>query len=154
MWSLQEESIWKIAIIFSLQENLHKMPTTAEAIKYENFFPEKVYHCPCLKNAADEIFNNEICSYTEMILAASECCVGDSQVFCMSVEEKTNCLFLCQPHLLITMMSEAKIDCSWACEKVIVFNALHKRYCRGCVRHYCQKLCDIYQFKFFNSSNL
>ena len=43
------------------------MPTTAAAIKNKNFFPEKVYYCPCLKNAVDEFFNNEIRSYTEMI---------------------------------------------------------------------------------------
>ena len=34
------------------------MPNTA--IKYGNFFPEKVYHCPCLKNATEEIFKAEI----------------------------------------------------------------------------------------------
>ena len=118
MWSLQEESIWKIAIIFSLQENLHKMPTTAEAIKYENFFPEKVYHCPCLKNAADEIFHNEICSYTEMILAASECCVGDSQVFCMSVEEK-----------MFVSLSATFVDNNDVRGKDWLFMSMWKSYC-------------------------
>ena len=35
------------------------MPTTA--INYEHFFPEKVYHCPCLKNALDEILMIQMC---------------------------------------------------------------------------------------------
>ena len=52
-----------------------------------------MYYCPCLKYTLDEIFDNEIRSYTEMMLAVSECCVGDSQVFCMRVQEKMNCLF-------------------------------------------------------------
>ena len=64
-----------------------------------------------------------------------------------------NFLFLSHPRLLITMMSEAKFDCTSTCEKYIVFDALQKHYCRGCVRYCCKKLCDIYQFKFLNSSS-
>ena len=100
---------------------------SSTVIKNENFFPEKVYNCPCLKNVIDEIFNNEIRSYTEMMLGISECCVGDSQVYCLRAEEKTNYLFICQPHLLMTMMSEASFDCTSTCEKDIVFDALQKR---------------------------
>ena len=55
-------------------------------IKYEKFFPEKVYYCLCLENAVNEIFNEQIHSYTEMMLAISECCVGDARVF---VQEQT-----------------------------------------------------------------
>ena len=66
---------------------------------YENVFPEKVCYCPCLMDAIDYIFNNEIRSYTETMLAISECFVDDSQIHCMKVEEKTNFVFVCQPHL-------------------------------------------------------
>ena len=41
---------------------------SSTVIKNENLFPEKVCYCPCLKNSVDEIFNNEIRSYTEMML--------------------------------------------------------------------------------------
>ena len=47
------------------------------------------------------------------------------------------------------MMSEAKFDCTSTCDKDIVFDALQKFFCRGCVRHCCQKLCGIYEFNFF-----
>ena len=50
-------------------------------LKYENFFPEKVYYCPCGENAINEIFKKQIHSYTEIMLAVSECCVGDARVF-------------------------------------------------------------------------
>ena len=40
------------------------------------------------------------------------------------------------------MIMEGKFDCISANEKDIVFDALQKRYCRSCVRHYCQKLCN------------
>ena len=87
-----------------------------------------------------------------MILAISKLFWRFTRFFHEGGEESKS-LFLCQPHLLIKMMSEAKIDCSSACED-IVSSALQKHYCRGCVRHYCQKLCDIYQLKFLNSFNL
>ena len=42
-------------------------------------------------------------------------------------------------------MIEGKLDCTSADEKDIVFDTLQKRYGRGCVRQYCQKLCIIHQ---------
>ena len=86
------------------------MHTTA--IKYENFFPEKVYHCLCLKNALDEIFENDIRNYSEIILAVTECCQGNSDLYCLRVQEKTNCLFLYYAHMMKTLISEAKFDCT------------------------------------------
>ena len=53
---------------------------------------------------------NKIRSYAEIMLAVSECCFGNARIFCMRVNEKRDCLFLCQPHLLITMMIEGKLD--------------------------------------------
>ena len=38
-------------------------------LKYENFFSEKVYYCPCWENAINEIFKKQIRSYTEIMLA-------------------------------------------------------------------------------------
>ena len=57
-------------------------------IKYENFFPERVYYCPCLENAVNEIFNKQIRSYTEMMLAILGCCVGDARVSCTRANKK------------------------------------------------------------------
>lgn len=54
------------------------MPTTV--IKYEEFLPKKVCHCPCLKNTVDEIFENDIRSYSDIILAVTEYCQGNSDV--------------------------------------------------------------------------
>ena len=51
------------------------MPTTA--IRYENFFPEKVYHSSSLNNAFHEVFENDIRSYSDIILAVTECCRGN-----------------------------------------------------------------------------
>ena len=113
-----------------------------------NIFPEEVYHCPYLDNAVNETFKNKIRSYTEIMLAVSKCCV-DAQVFCTRVNGKMSCLFLCQSHLLITITIEGKLNCISAGEKDIVFQALQNRFCRGCVRHYCQKLCNVYKFKSF-----
>ena len=48
----QEQYILKIVIIFSFR--IKKMSDAVT--KYENVFPEKVYYCPCLENAINEIF--------------------------------------------------------------------------------------------------
>lgn len=50
--------------------------------------------------------------------AISECCVGNAQFFCTRVSKKSDCLFLCQPHLLITMMIEGKFDCILKMRKI------------------------------------
>ena len=65
--------------------------------------------------------------------------------------EQKDYVLICQPHLLITMIVEGKIDCTSVDGKDIVFEALQKRYCRGCLRHYCQNLCNIYNSKIFSS---
>ena len=41
------------------------------------------------------------------------------------------------------MIKKRKIDCTSVDGKDIVFEALQKRYCRGCLRQYCQNLCNI-----------
>lgn len=95
------------------------MPT--KAIKYENFFPEKVYQCFCLKKVIDKIwysfFNNDIRCYSEIILAVTEYCQSDPNLYCLRVHEKSNCLFLCQAHMIITLVLEAKSDCTSMDEK-------------------------------------
>ena len=65
-------------------------------LKYENFFPEKVYYCAGMEKAVNEIFNKQICSYTEMVLAILECCVGDGRVFCTRANKKKKivCFFV------------------------------------------------------------
>ena len=123
------------------------MPTTA--IKCENDFPEKVYRCPCLKKAIEEIFKAESRYYSEIILTVSKCCKCNSNVYCFRVQEKSNCLFLGQAHMIITLLLEAKFDCTSMDEKNLAFVAFQKRYCKSCARHYCQNLGSIYQFKFF-----
>ena len=45
---------------------------------------------------------------------------------------------------------EGKLDCTSANEKDIVFDAFQKRYRRGCVRYYCQKLCNVINLRSFN----
>ena len=53
--------------------------------------------------------------------------------------------------MVITLLSEARFDCTSTDEKDRVFDCWKKRYCKSCVRHYCEKLGCIYQFKFFES---
>lgn len=59
------------------------------------------------KKALDEVFNVEIRSYSEIVLAVSECCQGNSQVFLFK-STRANRLLVSQAHLIITMLTEAK----------------------------------------------
>ena len=96
-------------------------------IKYGNYFPEKVYHCPSLKNATEEIFKAEIWCYSEIILAVSECCKCDSNVYCLRVQEKSNCLSSTHDNVVIgSQVWYTSMD-----EKNLVFNALQK-CCNSC----------------------
>lgn len=126
--------------LFLVEEYRNSPPTL---IKYESFFPERVYHCPCLKHTKDEIFNADIRSYSEIILAISECFQSDTHVLWLRVEEKTNCLFSCQPHLVLALLSKARFDCTFLSKKDLIFDCLRKRHCKSGVRHYWQKLCNI-----------
>lgn len=127
----------------SLSSTYYNMPT--RLLKYGNFFPERVYHCPCLKKALDEIYNVDIRRYREIRLAIWE---GTAQFYCVRVEDKLNCLFLCQTHLVLTLFTEVKYRYNSENKKDLVF--MEKRYCKSCVRRYCDKLCNIYSFKFVN----
>ena len=81
------------------------MPTTV--IKYEDFLPKKVCHCPSLKNAVDEIFENDIRSYSDIILAVTEYCQGNSDLYFLRVQGKTNFFFFCHGHMIIKLLTEA-----------------------------------------------
>ena len=102
----------------------------------KNLFHKKCNTVLVLKMQLTKLLKNK---YIEMMLS----------VDAREKKEKNDCLFLCQPHILITMIMEGKFDCISGNEKDIVFDALQKRYCRSCVRHYCQTLCSIYKFRVF-----
>lgn len=95
-------------------------------------------------------FITEIWSYSEIILTVTERCKGNTQVYCPRVQDKSNCLLLWQAHLVITLLTEVKYYCtSEDNEKDLLFDCMQKRFCKFCVRHYCEKLWNIYQFKIF-----
>ena len=89
-------------------------------INYKNFFPKKVYHCPCLTYVINQIYDADIRSYTEILLAISNYSQG-GQVF--TLKDKTNCLIMCQAHIIITMLSKVKYGCIHKVKKICYLKA-------------------------------
>ena len=118
-------------------------------INYKNFFPKKVYHCPCLTYVINQIYDADIRSYTDILLAISNYCQR-GQVFTLCIKDKTNCLIMCQAHIIKTMLSKVKYGCTSRSEKDLLFESLQKCYCKSCVRHYCNNMCSICSFTVFN----
>ena len=106
---------------------------------------KKCQICPGLDNAVNEIFNKQICSYTEMVLAILECCVGDGRVFCTKANKRKDCLFLCFFNdrgkvCLAVLLQMRKILSLMLCKNVTVE-----------VWDITLKLCNIYKLKAFFS---
>ena len=51
---------------------------------------------------------------------------ANPRVYCVRVQDKSNCLFLCQAYLLFTLLTEVKYRCTSENEKDLVF--MEKRY--------------------------
>ena len=64
----------------------------------------------------------------------------------LSLEEKISILKNTEGLILDFFVSVNLVNqiATWS-----MFQALQKRFCRGCVRHCCQKLCNVYKFKSF-----
>ena len=52
---------------------------------------------------------------------------------------KENAMFVCQTHLNIIVMSEMKHNCTSCTTNDFYFVVVNKRFCTGCIRHFCQK---------------
>ena len=83
----------------------------------------------------NQIYDTDVHSYTEILLAISNCC-QEGQVYTLCVEDKLICLIICQVHIITTILSEVKYDCT----STVLYESLQKRYCKSRVRHYCENI--------------
>lgn len=75
------------------------------------------------------------------------------QVHGICVDNKANVMFFCYVHLNIVVMSKMRYDCTSLDEKDPYFDSLQKRFCVGCIGHFCQKFCSLlpfFDFDFFD----
>ena len=85
--------------------------------KYEDFFPKKVYRCPCVLPAVKHCFKNDEYSLCEILESDKSFDYGErlpfSEIFCTKVgNEKEDCLIVCVEHLRIILISKGKFKCT------------------------------------------
>ena len=79
---------------------------------HENFLSRNVNRCPCLMHILSLIYDADICSLLLILEIISKSGMDSTQVYCLRVEEKTSCTIMCQSHLLLTLFSETKYECT------------------------------------------
>ena len=124
--------------------------------KYEDFFPKKVYRCPCVLSAVKHCFENDEHSLGEILESVKSFDYGDllsfSEIFCTKVgNKKEDCLIFCIEHLRIILISKRKFKCTTEdCKNMLVIPIFDKWYCRGCVKKYMRQLFSCFCFVNFD----
>ena len=124
--------------------------------KYEDFFPKKVYRCPCFLSAVKHCFENGERSLDEILESLKSFDYGDlflsSEIFCTKVaNEKEDCLIVYSVHLRITLISKRKFKCMTEDYKnALVLPILGEWYCRGCVKKYMRQMFSYFYFVSFD----
>ena len=93
------------------------------------------------------------CEYSQISLileTISISFIAEEQVFSLRVQNKTSCTLLCQGHLIITLLSDTKCECTSQSKSDFLVLALQKCHCKSCIRHYCDKMCDIFPVQIFD----
>ena len=110
--------------------------------KYVNFIPRKVYRCPCWTYVVNQIHDANICSYQLILDAIAKSGLAEEKVFSLRVENKTSCMLLCQVHLILTLLPKTKLECTSQSDSDFLNLALQRRYCKSCLKHYCENMCE------------
>ena len=99
----------------------------------------------------NEIYDANIRSYSLILENFFKSCITPEQVFSLRVGNKTSCMLTCQAHLILTLLSEMKYECTSQSDNDLLVISLQKCYCKSCIRHYCENVCKIYPFKVFDN---
>ena len=128
--------------------------------KHGNFFPEKVYRCPCLMQVIDECFENEqnlfVEIHDEVVSFVLE--RGLPKVYALKCgEELKDCILSCEKHASIMVLEKKKIDCTadFSFESLTIYfnedknKVVGKTFCKGCVKKYLRDSISYFYFKEF-----
>ena len=85
--------------------------------KYEDFFPKKVYRCPCVLPAVEHCFENDKNSLGEILKSVKSFDYGEpllsSDIFFTKVGyEEEDCLIVCSLYLRIILILKRKFKCT------------------------------------------
>ena len=128
--------------------------------KHANFFPGKVYRCPCLLSVVDDCFENDFNSFVEIHDEVVEFTLenGLGRIFSTKCgSELKDCIFCCHKHLTVIILGRKQYDCTDEISfenLTIYFNekkdvCIGKTFCKGCIKNYLRKSFDYFYFKEF-----
>ena len=128
--------------------------------KHGNFFPEKVYRCPCLMQVIDECYENEQDSFVEIHDEVASFVLerGLPKVYLLKCGSNLkDCIFRCEKHAAIMVLGKKKIDCTseFSFESLTIYfnedkqNVIGKTFCKGCVKKYLRDSICYFYFKEF-----
>ena len=130
-----------------------------DRMKYEYFFPSKVFRCACLGEIIQKCCDNGLYPFTEIIDKISKFNFIDddenNKVFAVKCGEKSkDCIFTCEKHLSIVLFAKNNFSCTdiptetnitvtYCCGK-------KETYCVGCIRHYLKLMYHYFYFVNFD----
>ena len=129
-----------------------------DRMKYEYFFPSKVFRCACLGEIIEKCRDNGLYSFTEIIDEISKFNFIDedkNKVFVVKCgDESKDCIFTCEKHLGIVLLAKKNFSCTdiptetnitvtYCCGK-------KETYCVGCIRHYLKLMYNYFYFVNFD----
>ena len=128
--------------------------------KHSNFFPEKVYRCPCLLAVIDDCKENEQYSFVEIhdevLQHTFEKDIG--KIFAVKCGNNLkDCIFCCHNCLSVIILGKKKYDCTDVISfdnLTIFFNesktsVVGETFCKGCIKNYLRKNFDYFYFEQF-----
>ena len=71
-----------------------------------DFYPKKVYLCPCLTYLTNQVFDADICECSKILQAVSNCKMSPTLVFSTRVEYSTSCFLIFAVHLELILLAE------------------------------------------------
>ena len=85
-------------------------------LKYEYFFPSKVFRCACLGQIIENCCDNGHYSFTEIVDELNNHTFldnDDNKIFSVKCGElNRDCIFVCEKHLGIVLFAKKKFSCT------------------------------------------
>lgn len=128
--------------------------------KHSNFFPEKVYRCPCLLAIIDDCKENEQYSFVEIHDEVLQHTLekGIGKIFAMKCGNfLKDCIFCCHNCLSVIILGKQKYYCTEdvSFDNLTIFYNKSKTeiegrtFCKGCIKYYLRKNFDYFYFEQF-----
>ena len=114
------------------------------------FYPKKVFHCPCLAFFISEIYNVNIHEYSQILKAISYCKMAPEQVYSTRTKQNANSIITCAHNLKQFLVAERKYSCTSKAEGDFWFKGLDRHYCKQCIKYYLKKMTKTYLNKVSN----